>query len=83
MRSEDHAPVLSMSMMGTPACLAAEEEAAQVLCAHKFRCLNSSLFGHTLYPTANCTGTYSMMRLMISQIQLGFLFSVNNCVLSR
>lgn len=33
MRSEDHAPVLSMSMMGTPACLAAEEEAAQVLCA--------------------------------------------------
>ena len=25
--------MLSMSMMGTPACLAAEEEAARVLCA--------------------------------------------------
>lgn len=29
--SEDHPPVLSMSMMGTPAYLAVEEEAAQVL----------------------------------------------------
>ena len=31
MRSEDHPPVPSMSMMGTPASLAAEEEAARVL----------------------------------------------------
>ena len=33
MRSEDYSLVLSMFMMGTPACLAAEEEVARVLCA--------------------------------------------------
>ena len=31
MRSEDHPPVLSMTMRGTPASLAVEEDAARVL----------------------------------------------------
>ena len=41
----------------------------------KLRWVNPSSFEHRLYPTANSTGTYSMMRFLISQKQLGFLFS--------
>lgn len=75
MRSEDHPPVLSMSMMGTPACLAAEEEAARVLCAPNLDVSTPARLSIDFILTADSIGTYSTMRFLISQKQLGFLFS--------